>query len=283
MRMQFGAGLPITAASDTIALRDFTQALDGAGFDVLTSAGHLLGVPAERYMDRPQATYAGPFYDPFVAFGYLAAITQRIHFRPNILILPLYPTAIVAKQGAELQRLSNGRFELGAGISWNAAEYQAVGQDFSNRGLRLEEQVLVLRKFWSEPYVSFAGKWHALDGVGLNRVPTTPIPIWIGGADDRVLRRAARLADGFTPLGDPFTVVPIVQGYVREAGRDVSSFGFAARLVAGGEVSEWVATARKLAGVGVTQLTLSAPPELTGEAALKRLIEARGALADALG
>jgi probable F420-dependent oxidoreductase len=283
MRMQFGAGLPITAIGDTMALRDFVQALDGAGFDVLTSAGHLLGVPAERYTDRPQATYAGPFHDPFVAFGYLAAITQRIHFRPNILILPLYPTAIVAKQGAELQHLSNGRFELGVGISWNAAEYQAVGQDFSTRGRRLEEQVLVLRKFWSEPYVTFAGKWHTLEGVGLNRVPATPIPIWLGGADDRVLRRAARVADGFTPLGDPFTVIPKVQGYVREAGRDVAGFGFTGRLVAAGEASEWVAAARKLRAAGVSQLNLGAPPELQGEAALKRLIEARSTLAGELG
>src|SRR6185312_12071838 len=107
--------LPITATSDPIALRDYAQALDGAGFDVLTTAGHLLSVPADRYTDRPQGTYAGPFHDPMVAFGYLAAVTQRLHFRPSILILPLFPTAIIAKQAAELQQLSSGRFELGVG------------------------------------------------------------------------------------------------------------------------------------------------------------------------
>ena len=281
--MQFGAGLPITAMSDAIALRDFTQALDGAGFDVLTSAGHLLGVPAERYTDRPQATYTGPFHDPFVAFGYLSAITQRIHFRPNILILPLYPTAIVAKQSAELQHLSNGRFELGIGISWNTAEYQAVGQDFSTRGRRLEEQVTVLRKFWTQPYVTFSGRWHELEGVGLNRLATVPIPIWIGGAHDRVLRRAARVADGFMPLGDPFTVIPQVQSYLREAGRDLAYFGFAGRVLVGpGGPDEWIETTRKLAAIGVTQVSLGTPPDLQGEAALKRLIEARDTLAAAL-
>src|ERR1051325_7436641 len=116
--MQFGAALPITAMDDPIAIRDFAQALDGAGFDVLTTAGQLLAVPAEKYTDRPAATYAGPFHDPFVAFAYLAAIPRQLHFRPSILILPLYPTAIVAKQAAELQLLSGGRFELGVGISW---------------------------------------------------------------------------------------------------------------------------------------------------------------------
>src|SRR4051812_2990035 len=111
--MKFGAGLPIVAAADRDALRDFVQALDGAGFDLLTIAGHILGTPADRFPDRPAATYAGPFHDPFVLFAFLAATTQRLHFRPTVLILPLHPTALVAKQAAELQALSGGRFELG--------------------------------------------------------------------------------------------------------------------------------------------------------------------------
>ena len=282
--MKFGAGLPITAMRDAIAIRDFAQALDGAGFDVLTTAGHLLAVPADKYTDRPPATYAGPFHDPFVVFGYLAAVTQRLHFRPSILILPLYPTAIVAKQAAELQQLSGGRFELGVGISWNAAEYQAVGQAFSNRGQRMAEQLVVLRKLWTEPYVTFEGKWHSLDGVGLNTLPVRPIPIWIGGSHERVLRRAGQLADGFIPLGDPAEVIPKVQGFVREAGRDLATFGFAGRIAAGPDgPSGWIESARKLQALGVSQLGINAPPDLQGDAALKRLIEARKALADEFG
>ena len=132
--MKFAAGLPIMAMSDPVAIRDFAQALDGAEFDVLSTAGHVLAVPPGRFPDRPTPTYAGPFHDPFVLFGYLAAITQRIHFRTGILILPLLPTALVAKQAAELQLLSGGRFELGVGISWNTLEYQALNQDFKARG-----------------------------------------------------------------------------------------------------------------------------------------------------
>lgn len=282
--MKFGAALPIVAMSDPVAMRDYAQALDGAQFDVLTTAGHVLAVPADRYPDRPAPTFAGPFTDPFVAFAYLAAITRRVHFRPNILILPLYPTAIVAKQAAELQHLSGGRFELGVGISWNAAEYEALGADFRTRGDKLAEQVQVLRKLWSEPYVTFAGRWHTLNGVGLNRLPSPPIPIWIGGADDRALRRAARLADGFSPLTDPAEVVPKVQGYLREAGRAVDGFGFSGRVVAGpGGASAWIEAARRLQAIGVTQISLSAPPDVQADAALQRMIEARQALADALG
>lgn len=282
--MKFGAALPLTATNDPIVVRDFAQALDGAGFDVLSAAGHLLAVPADRYTDRPTATYAGPFHDPFVVFAYLAAITQRLHFRPSILILPLYSTAIVAKQAAELQQLSGGRFELGAGISWNAAEYNAVGADFTTRGQYMEEQIQVLRKLWSEPYVTFKGRWHTLEDVGLGRLPSPPIPIWIGGSHERVLRRAARVADGFIPLGDPAEVFPRIQSYLREAGRDPSSFGFAGRVLAGpGGPGAWIEAARKLQALGATQLNLSTPPDLDGKATLDRLIDARQALATELG
>src|SRR6185369_16216506 len=104
-------------------IRTFAQALDAAGFDVLTVSGNVLSAESGRFEDRPSVTYAGPFHDPFVLFGYLSGITEHLHFRPNVLILPLYPTAIVAKQAAELQLLSGGRFELGVGLSWNPAEY----------------------------------------------------------------------------------------------------------------------------------------------------------------
>jgi probable F420-dependent oxidoreductase len=280
--MQFGAGLPITAMDDPGAIRDYVQALEDSGFDVLTTAGHLLGVPAGRHPDRPTPLYAGPFHDPFVVFAYLAGLTRRIHFRPSLLILPLYPTAIVAKQAAELQQLSRGRFELGVGLSWNAAEYAAVGQDFGMRGRRVEEQIAVLRRLWSEPYVTFTGDWHTLDNVGLNRLPPVPIPIWLGGEHERALRRAVRLGDGFVALHDHARDVPKVQAYLRESGRDPATFGIAVRLAVGtGEPEAWLAEARALQAMGVTQIGLWTP-ELRGEAALRRLIEARGVLAAAL-
>jgi len=280
---QLGAELPITAMSDPGAIGDYAQALESGGFDVLTTAGHLLGVPAGRHPDRPAPLYAGPFHDPFVVFAYLAATTNRIRFRPTILILPLYPTALVAKQAAELQQLSKGRLELGLGISWNPAEYAAVGQDFTTRGQRLEEQIEVLRRLWTEPYVTFQGRWHSLEDVGLNRLPPAPIPIWLGGQHERALRRAARLADGFLHLHDTGTDLSNVRDYVCEAGRDVTTFGIHARLAVGtGSPEMWIEEARELQAMGVTQLGLWLAERQT-EAALRRLIEARTVLAEALG
>ena len=102
--------------------------------------------------------------------------------------------------GAEELAVLNGRFELGVGISWNTAEYQALNVEFSTRGRRLEEQIEVLRRLWSEPFVTFKGRFHTLDGVGLNRVPAQPIPIWIGASSEPAIKRATKIADGFLPL-----------------------------------------------------------------------------------
>jgi probable F420-dependent oxidoreductase len=280
--VKFAAGLPILAMSDPVAMRDFAQALDGAGFDVISTAGHVLAVPPGRFPDRPTPTYAGPFHDPFVLFGYLAAITRRLHFRTGILILPLLPTALVAKQAAELQLLSGGRFELGVGISWNTLEYQALNQDFKPRGKKMEEQIGVLRRLWSEPFVTFEGRWHKLEGVGLNRLPSSPIPIWMGGGiSEAILRRTARLADGWFPIGDPTAAMPKLKQYVREAGRDPDAFGFTGRVTAGpGGPGAWIDTARKVQALGATHLMLGPSPDVQGvDAVLKRLLEARQALA----
>jgi hypothetical protein len=132
--------------------------------------------------------------------------------------------------------------------------------------------------------VIFHGRFETFDGAGLNRVPATPIPIWMGGSDDRVLRRAAALADGFIPLGDPAVFFPKVQAYLRDAGRDQSSFGFTGRLVAGpGGPSAWVEAAQQLQALGATHISISAPPDLQGDSALGRLLEARHALEAELG
>ena len=144
--MKFGVGFALTAQAAPIALCDMAQTLDGTGFDYVATSGHLLCAPPDSYPGRPQPTYVGPFREPFVFFAYLAAVTQRLAFRTSILILTLFPTALVVKQAAELSLLSGGRFQLGVGISRNPAEYEALGQDFTTRGRRLEEQIMVLQR-----------------------------------------------------------------------------------------------------------------------------------------
>lgn len=282
--MKYGTGYALTALPDPIAVRDFAQALDGAGFDFTAVGGHVLGQPAGTH-ERPPMTYVGPFYDHFVMFSYLAAVTQRIHFMSAIIILPEWPAAIVAKQSAELQFFSQGRFELGIGISWSEPEYKAMGQNIKNRGRRVEEQVEVLRKMWTEPFVTFEGRYHHLDNIGLNRVPSQTIPIWFGtGFEEKVLQRVARQADGWMPLGDPSEKLPHVKQLMQEAGRDPSKLRVRAGVTAGeGGAAAWVEAGKKLQAAGVTHINIAVPPELSGPAALERAIEAKNALSGALG
>lgn len=268
------------ALESPLALRDYAQTVEGAGFDYVTLAGHLLSTEPERYPERPKALFVGPYHEPMVSFAYLAGATTRLQFLTSILILPLFPTALVAKQAAELSFVSGGRFQLGVAISWNPYEYQAMGQDLHTRGGRLEEQITVLKRLWSEPFVTFNGRFHTLDGVGLNRPLAHAIPLWIGsGTDEPILRRVAKLADGWLPNVDPQEPMARIRAYLTEAGRDPASFRFAGRLNAGNnDPAEWVATAKRLQGLGVTHMSVGLPFDMAPAAALDRLTMVRSVL-----
>jgi probable F420-dependent oxidoreductase len=283
--MQYGSAMPITAFADVATVRNYAQALEAAGFDFTSTSGHLMAQPAGTHPQRPNRQYAGPFYDPFVTFSYLAAVTQRLRFITGILILPAWPTVLLAKQAAELALFSGGRFELGVGISWNAAEYQALGQNIHDRGQRMEEQIEVLRLLWSQPYVTFDGRYHKLDKVGINRSSLPQIPLWFGTeSGERALRRVARFADGWMSLGDPAPDLPRLRQYMQEAGRDPAALMVRGPLAAGdGGEAAWVAAGKTLQAAGVTHINIAAPPDLDPKKGLERVIAARQVVAGALG
>ncbi len=282
--MKYGTGLSITEPPEITPVRDQVQALDGAGFDYVGLPGHVLGAVADRYPERPTMTYVGPFHDPFVLFAYLAGVTQNIHFMNTILILPLYPTALAAKQAAELSYVSGGRYEMGIGISWNPDEYEALGQTFTNRGRRSEEQIELMRKFWADPVVTFEGKYQKINGLGLNR-PPLDIPVWIGsGTDDRLLRRVARLADGWLPTGDTAEAMTRLRPMLEQEGRNPADLKLQGRVVATPEgPSAWVEAGKAQAAIGVTHISLGAAPGTPPAQALQTLIEAKRVLSEELG
>ena len=166
-----------------------------------------------------------------VFFGFLSAITTKLELVTGILILPQRQTALVAKQTAEVDVLSGGRLRLGIGIGWNYVEYDALGEEFRTRGRRVEEQIEVLRKLWTQPLVTHKGAHHVIDNAGINPLPVRrPIPVWFGGAAEPVLRRAARIGDGWMPAGRPPDdrmkgYVDQLDGYLAAAGRDRKQFG----------------------------------------------------------
>jgi len=193
----------IELGGDPSAVRRIGEAVEDLRFDYLLAYDHVLGaVHADR---TPQLsvpfTEHDPFHDPFVMFGYLAGITERIGFATGVLVLPQRQTALVARQAADVDLLSGGRLRLGVGVGSNPVEYEALGQDFRTRGAREEEQIDLLRRLFNEPVVDFSGRFDRVDRAALIPKPRRPIPIWLGGLGDKALKRAARLADGFIFVG----------------------------------------------------------------------------------
>lgn len=236
--MKLGAVFPQTEiGTDPVAIRDYVQAVEDLGYDYLLAYEHILGADPADYQDgrRFAYTYRDMFHEPFVLFGYLAALTQRLEFVTGILILPQRNTALVAKQAAEVDILTGGRLRLGVGVGWNQAEMEAVGYDFSTRGRRIEEQIVVLRELWTKPLVTFTGRYHAIRNLGINPLPLQrPIPLWFGGSAGPVLRRMARFGEGWIPTGlNPEQGKPIVEQlhrHLAEQGRDPASFGIDVRI-----------------------------------------------------
>jgi probable F420-dependent oxidoreductase len=217
--------------SDPIAIRDFAQGVEDLGFDQLVTYDHVLGA---EHADRAPKLW-GPyterdaFHEPFVLFGYLAGLTHRIELVVGVLVLPQRQTALVAKQAAEVALLSGGRLRVGVGTGWNRVEYDSLGVPFAGRGQRLEEQVELLRRLWSEPVVTFHGEHHHVERAGIKPLPTASIPIWFGGGKPAMLARAARQGDGFLfgHAGERASdAIAVLQGLVSDAGRDPASFGF---------------------------------------------------------
>jgi probable F420-dependent oxidoreductase len=221
---------------DPGAIRDYAQAVEAMGYTHILTFDHVLGANPERPGGwKGPYTYRHSFHEPFVLFGFLAAATRRVELVTGILILPQRQTALVAKQAAAVDVLSSGRLRLGVGVGWNAVEFEALGERFTNRGARIEEQIAVLRALWARDLVTIEGQWHRVTDAGLNPLPPRPtIPIWMGGESEPVVRRAARLADGwmphFRPGPEAQAIVDRLHGLIREAGRDPSAFGIEGRM-----------------------------------------------------
>lgn len=235
--MRIGAVLPQTEiGDDPSVIRDYAQAVEALGYTHLLAYDHVLGASTASRPDwRGPYTSETMFHEPFVLFGYLAALTKRIELVTGILILPQRQTALVAKQSAEVDVLSGGRLRLGVGVGWNRVEFEALGAKFETRGARIEEQIEVLRALWSARSITYSGRWHHIQDAGINPLPTRrSIPIWIGGHAEPVLRRAARLADGWFPQLPPDdrarALIEQLRAYARDAGRDEHSIGIEARL-----------------------------------------------------
>ena len=253
--MKTGVIFPQTeCGTDVKAIGEFVRDVEAMGFDHLFVADHVLGADPKFHFHPSLATYSheAVVHEALTLMAYLAAITTRLTLATGILILPQRQTALVAKQAAQIDVLSGGRLRLGIGVGWNAVEFEALNENFENRGRRSAEQIAVLRALWTQSVVDFRGEFHRISHAGLNPMPVQrPIPIWFGvGSRDQpvppeaALRRIARLADGWSPNFLPDTqghaLVARVHQYALEAGRDPASLPLEGRIrLAGQDPDGW--------------------------------------------
>ena len=282
--MRYGAVFPQTEiGADPVVVRDYAQAVEDLGYDYLLAYDHVLGADPEGRGGRWPYTYMSSFHEPLTLFAYLAGLTERIELVSGVIILPQRQTALLAKQAAEVDILTGGRLILGIGSGWNYVEYETLGQDFHTRGRRLEEQVGLLRRFWSEQLVEFEGDFDRAPGAGINPLPDRLIPIWMGGTAPVVLDRIGRIGDGWIAgRGGPDQFALDVQA-IREAaeraGRDPSEVGIAGSVAHHGSPDEQVAFAARLGAAGAERIhvvTMDAGLESPGGHinALREFIEA---------
>jgi probable F420-dependent oxidoreductase len=258
---------------DPNAIRDYAQAAENLGFSHILAYDHVLGANPMR-PGGWKGVYSSQdaFHDPLVLFSFMAAVTQTIEFATGVIILPQRQTALFARQAASLDLLSGGRLRLGLGLGWNAVEYTALNENFHNRGKRIEEQVELLRKLWTEPLVTSIGRWHSILDAGLNPLPKQrPIPIWLGGNSQPALKRAAVLGDGWIPgYRHPADALPALEAldrYLQEAGRPGlggestgtgQSFGIDARIpYEDGSIEAWFSAVQGWQTAGATHLSFN--------------------------
>ncbi|HXH23265.1 MAG TPA: LLM class F420-dependent oxidoreductase [Dehalococcoidia bacterium] len=289
--MKIGVVFPQTEiGADPVAVRDYAQAAEDLGFTHLVAYDHVVGAHPERPDGRPWRgpyTHQSLFHEPLVLFAYLGAITRTLEFASGIIILPQRQAVLVAKQAAEVDVLTGGRLRLGVAVGWNPVEYEALGETWENRGRRIVEQIAVMRALWTQEVVDFHGRWHHITKAGILPLPVQrPIPVWMGGMSEPVLKRVARLADGWFPQFRPGDAARQTLERLREmilaAGRKPEDVGIEGRLgVANATPDDWAKGVEAWRELGATHLSVNTMA--AGFASPREHIEALRRFREAVG
>lgn len=263
-QLKIGAIFPQTEIGhDPSEVASYAQAVEELGYDYITTYEHVIGAnPASRPGWHGAYDVDSRFYEPFVLFSHIAAVTRYVGLSMGVLVLPQRQTVLVAKQAASLDVLSNGRLRIGVGVGWNAVEYEALGEEFGNRGRRIEEQIDLMRRLWTNRSITFRGQWHSVVDAGISPLPIQrPIPIWMGGSADSVIERVARAADGWTVNFEPDVrgreLCERMRDQAAEAGRDPSTIGLEGNVrTRNGEANEWRESMERWRSLGATHLSV---------------------------
>ena len=150
---------------DHNVIRDFAQTVEELGFSHVNVPDHVIQTRTPRG-PLPLAnnyTSSFPHHETMTTLAFIAGVTTTLRLKSAVIILPQRPAVLAAKQAAQVDVLSGGRMEMGLGIGWNEPEYEALDMDFRSRAKRLEEQIDVCRRLWTEEHVTYQGTWHTIN------------------------------------------------------------------------------------------------------------------------
>jgi probable F420-dependent oxidoreductase len=278
------------------AVLELARGIEDAGYDEIDLFEHVtVGHPIPGRSETREAAHE--LLEPLVTLGAISAATHRIRLGTGILVLPQRQPALVAKQVATLDVLSNGRVRLGVGVGWQRSEYESLGVAFAERGRRIDEAITLMRRYWTEPSVTFHGQFYRAEAMGMDPKPVQPggPPIWLGGDSEAALHRVGRLGDGWMAMADSDEAVvtapeklATIRAAAEAAGRDPARIGLQARL---SDPLDLESVPRRVAGLraaGFTWITVSLPVvEAAGVVGVAAQVEAltriKKAILDAVG
>ncbi len=260
-------------------LVDTARAADAAGVDRIVVSDHVLfGSDLASYSDPSKGGTAGGkqptgpdghWLEPLTTLSFLAGQTKRVRLGTAILLAALRRPAVLAKTCATLDVLSGGRLDLGVGVGWQQAEYDAAGLEFARRGRLLDQTLEVCQSLWTQTPASFRGEDLAFNDVHAMPKPVQPggVPVWVSGTvNPRAMKRLATFGTGWIPWGpavqDPVAGIAAMRSAVAEQGRDPSTVQVTSYLktVAGADGPDLEATMRQAAplqAAGVTDFKLA--------------------------
>jgi probable F420-dependent oxidoreductase len=253
---------------DVQTLVDLAARADDLGFDSVWVHDHVFNVG--HVLER---IGRGPYYEPLTFLSFVAARTTRVRLGTSVLVLPYHNPIRLAKAAATLDVLSGGRLILGVGVGAIENEMHAMGTPFKERGAFTDEAIAVMRALWTQDDPRFEGRYSRFSGMVFSPKPRQKpsIPVVIGGISRAAIRRAARIGDGWQPLG--FAPEALGQGIAtlheeaRACGRDPAAIPVAIsmslgpatprRHALGTKPAEILGHAQAFAGVGVDTLVIS--------------------------
>lgn len=214
------------------AVARIASAIEQIGYDQLDVFDHV--VMGHDHPSRESSRYPArmPILEALMTLSYAAACTSRIGLGTEVLVLPQRSPVLVAKQVSTLDTLSGGRVRLGVGIGWQPSEYEALGENYRNRGRRMDDAIGLLRECWRDESIEHVTDHYTSVAMAMEPKPPqgASLPVWVGGNSEPAYRRVGRLGDGWlasqvTDAAFAQHAIRTIRQHAEEAGRDPDTIG----------------------------------------------------------